>query len=78
MTINDVIKLKPGLYEITWENQKQTSLAAIGRTSLGQPWLAPCIFTEWELPMVHPILWGNVKSAKLIAKQKTREKRVIQ
>lgn len=74
MTVKQAAKLDPGVYEVTWKKDKrrkrrQPSLAAIGKNYAGKPWIAPCDFTEFEIPIIHPTLWSQVKSVILIQKQ---------
>jgi hypothetical protein len=61
-------QLVPGLYRVTWRGDEGTSLAAVGMTSSGERWLAPC---NWLGPVTDDDVmfvqcWRDVESVSLI------------
>lgn len=65
MKIDEAMKLKNGLYRIWWRDNS-TSLASVGRTENGTPWLAP---TNWVSVLTgHDAgkVWRSVDTARLI------------
>lgn len=64
--MNDVNKLKNGLYEIHWASGAY-SLAAVGRNSLGYVWMAP---TNWvKITHDNSHHWQEVTKAVLIRQE---------
>lgn len=68
MKLNDAKKLRNGLYEIHWKQSEGggSSLAAVGRTENGTPWLAPCNWINGLDGKETGKVWRSVESVKVI------------
>ena len=69
MKLAEARKLKYGVYRIWWKEKcgGGTSLAAVGGTENGTPWLAP---TNWIMVLTGNDagkVWRDVESARLIS-----------
>jgi hypothetical protein len=65
MKLDEAKKLKSGLYRIWWKDDT-TSLAAVGRTANGTPWLAPINWINVLTGRDAGRVWRLVFTARLI------------
>lgn len=64
MTRDEVKKLPPGIYRLTWKNLEGVSLAAVGLLHNGMRWYAPINWTAREATGVADSDWRRIESAE--------------
>lgn len=68
MTQKRAKKLRNGVYRVIWKNNGGTSLAAVGRSSDGSPWITPA---NWLMQEGAPFskwkeIWRAIDRVELI------------
>lgn len=70
MTEDEVREIEPGLYRVTWNTVTEKSLAAVGISPEGTPWLAP---TNWTHLAGKTDVWEHVASLERIDRAQAPE-----